>query len=118
MSLNENVLKLSGETWEKDVLQSKTPVLVDFWAEWCAPCRAIGPTIEGLAQEFAGRLAVGKLNVDDHPEVGARYGVRSIPTLLIFKDGQVVEQRIGALPKAELTRLLESHAPAATASAS
>ncbi len=114
--MNENVLKLSGETWEKDVLQSKTPVLVDFWAEWCAPCRAIGPTIDALAQEFAGRFSVGKLNVDDHPEIGARYGVRSIPTLLVIKGGQVVEQRVGALPKAELVKLLESHAgsPVAT----
>jgi thioredoxin 1 len=108
--LNEHVLELKTESWEGDVLQADQPVLVDFWAEWCAPCRMIGPSVEAVAVEFAGRVKVGKLNVDDHPEVAERYGVRSIPTLLVFRGGQVVEQRVGALPKAALTALVESHA--------
>ena len=114
--MSENVLNLTAESWQGRVLGSDRPVLVDFWAEWCAPCRAIAPTIEAVAQEFAGRLAVGKLNVDDHPEIGAQYGVRSIPTLLVFRGGQVVEQRVGALSKADLSRLVEAHlAPVAVA---
>ena len=107
--MNEYVLKLTAGSWENDVLGADKPVLVDFWAGWCAPCRAIGPAIDALAQEFAGRLVVGKLNVDDHPDIGAKYDVRSIPTLLVFKGGKVVEQRIGTLSKAGLTGLVEAH---------
>ncbi len=109
MSLNENVLKLTAENWGTDVLKSEKPVLVDFWAEWCAPCRAMGPTIDAVAQDFAGRLVVGKLNADDYPEVSAQYGVRAIPTLLVFQGGRVVEQRVGALSKGDLSRLVEAH---------
>jgi thioredoxin 1 len=109
MFLNDNVLKLTAESWQNDVLKSEKPVLVDFWAEWCAPCRVLGPTIDALAQEFAGRVVVGKLNVDEHPELGAEYGVRAIPTLLVFQGGQVVEQRVGALSKGDLSRLVEAH---------
>jgi thioredoxin 1 len=108
--LNEHVLELKTESWEGDVLKAEQPVLVDFWAEWCAPCRMIAPSVEAVAVEFAGRVKVGKLNVDQHPEVAERYGVRSIPTLLVFRAGQVVEQRVGALPKAALAALVESHA--------
>jgi len=107
--LNEHVLELKSESWDKDVLGADVPVLVDFWAEWCAPCRMIAPSVDAVAAEFAGRLRVGKVNVDEHPDVAERYGVRSIPTLLIFKGGQVVEQRVGALPKAALAALVECH---------
>ena len=107
--MNEHVLELKSESWDKDVLGADVPVLVDFWAEWCAPCRMIAPSVDAVAAEFAGRLRVGKVNVDEHPDVAERYGVRSIPTLLIFRGGQVVEQRVGALPKAALAALVESH---------
>ncbi len=114
--LNEHVRELTDDNWEGEVLNAAGTVLVDFWAEWCAPCRMLAPAIDQLATEFAGRVTVGKLNVDDHGAVAERYGIRSIPTLLVFRGGKIVEQRVGVLPKAELARLLESHA-AATASA-
>jgi len=105
--MNENVRELTTDNWETEVLQSEEPVLVDFWAEWCPPCRAIAPTIDELATEFSGRVKVGKLDVDSHDQIAGRYGVRSIPTLLVFAKGQVVEQRVGALPKSELVKLLD-----------
>lgn len=108
--MNENVRVFTSDNWDKDVLAAAGPVLVDFWAEWCAPCRMIAPTIEALAAEFAGRVTVGKLNVDENEAVASRYEIRSIPTLLVLKGGQVVEQRVGAASREELTRLLASHA--------
>jgi thioredoxin 1 len=107
--VNDKIVVLNDQNWDREVLQSKDPVLVDFWAEWCAPCRMIAPLIEALAEEYAGRVKVGKLDVDGSPEVAGRYDIRSIPTLLVFRGGQVVEQRVGALPKAELARLAERH---------
>ncbi len=106
--MNEHVIELSDANWEAEVLQSREPVLVDFWAEWCPPCRALAPVIDELAIDFAGRTKIGKLNVDQSPEVANRYGIRSIPTLLLFSGGEVAEQRVGALPKVELQQLLES----------
>jgi thioredoxin 1 len=94
--------------FEAEVLGSPEPVLVDFWATWCPPCRMIAPLVERVAAEFEGRARVGKLDVDQNPVVAARYGIQSIPTLLVFKDGKVVEARIGALPAAEMSGLLES----------
>lgn len=105
--MNENVRELTSENWETEVLQSQEPVLVDFWASWCAPCRAIAPTIDALADGYAGKVKVGKLNVDDHGEVAARYGIRSIPTLLVFRGGEVVEQQVGAAPQSRLAQLLD-----------
>ena len=105
--MNEHVREFTSDNWEDEVLQSGEPVLVDFWAEWCPPCRVIAPTIDEVAAEFAGRVKVGKLDVDSHDQIAGRYGVRSIPTLLVFARGQVVEQRVGALPKSELVKLLE-----------
>ena len=107
--MSETVHALTAETWEQEVLRASGTVLIDFWAEWCGPCRKLGPVVDALASEYAGRLKVGKLDVDAHGEVAERYGVRSIPTLLFFRDGQVVEQRVGALPADELRRLIESH---------
>jgi thioredoxin len=107
--MNDKVRVLTAEGWDKDVLQARGPVLVDLWAEWCPPCRKMGPVIDELAQRFGDRATVGKLNVDEHPEVAERYGVRSIPTFLLFRDGQVVERRVGALPLHELQALLASH---------
>ena len=107
--LNDKIVILTTANWDKEVLQSKEPVIVDFWAEWCAPCRMIAPLIDALAEEYAGRVRVGKLDVDESPEVAGRYDIRSIPSLLVFKAGQVVEQRIGALPKQELARLADRH---------
>lgn len=105
--MNERVVVLTGENWEQEVLRSESPVLVDFWAAWCAPCRKIAPVIDALADEYAGRVKVAKVDVDQNPELAGRYNVASIPTLLLLKGGRVVEQRIGALPAAEMKRLLE-----------
>jgi len=110
--LSEKVLHVTSASFEADVLQSKEPVLVDFWAPWCPPCRMIAPTIDALAGEYAGRVKVAKLDVDEAPDVAQRYGIQSIPSLLVFKQGKVVEQRIGALPRAEMAKMLDAHAPA------
>ena len=106
--MNEHVIEFSDANWEAEVLQSREPVLVDFWAEWCPPCRALAPVIDELASDCAGRTKIGKLNVDQSPGVANRYGVRSIPTLLLFSGGEVADQRVGARPKVELQQLLES----------
>ena len=105
----EHTQTFSDSTFDKDVLQSDQPVLVDFWAEWCGPCRQMTPTIETLAAEYAGRVKVGKLNVDHNNGVAARYQIRGIPTLLLFKGGKVVEQMVGARSKADVQRVLEAH---------
>jgi thioredoxin 1 len=105
-----NTLTFDDASFEKDVLNSEVPVLVDFWAEWCGPCRMMAPTIDTIATEYAGRVKVGKLNVDDNGGTATRFGIRGIPTLLLFKGGRVVEQRVGAVGKAEVQKMLESHA--------
>jgi thioredoxin 1 len=110
---NPYLLELSSENWDKEVLGSKEPVLVDFWAVWCPPCRMIAPTIEALAQEYTGRVKVAKLNVDENEALAARYDVRAIPTLLLFRGGTVVERRVGALPRSELVPLLDREVAAA-----
>ena len=97
-----DVLAVSDESFEREVLQSPTPVLIDFWAPWCAPCRAIAPVVEELAREYAGKLKVVKMNVDDNPRTPSQYGVRGIPKLLVIQGGQVKEQLIGARSKAKL----------------
>jgi len=101
-------ITLTDENFEREVLSSDIPVLVDFWAEWCAPCRMVAPAVEEIAREYEGRLKVGKLNVDDNPETTAKYAIFSIPALLIFKDGQLVDQIIGAVPKKHITSKLDS----------
>jgi thioredoxin 1 len=105
--LNKDVVTLSSDNWKQEVIDAKEPVLVDFWAEWCAPCRMIGPAIDSLATAYAGRARVAKLNVDQHPDVAQAFGVRSIPTLLVFRDGKVVDQQLGAVPQAFLARMLD-----------
>ena len=105
----QNTLHFTDASFDQDVLKSDVPVLVDFWAEWCGPCRMIAPTIDAIAEEFAGRVKVGKVDVDANGATAGRYQVRSIPTLLLFKGGQVVDQRVGALGKTELQKLLAPH---------
>jgi thioredoxin len=105
---SELISHVTDNNFEQEVLKSAQPVLIDFWAPWCAPCRAIAPLIDQLAGEYAGRLKVVKINVDDNPETPARYGVRGIPNLLIIKSGQVKEQIVGAVPKSHLVRAVDS----------
>ena len=95
-------VELNDSNFDKEVLQAETPVLVDFWAVWCGPCRAIAPVVEQMAKEYDGKLKVGKLDVDNNPETSVKFGIRSIPTLLVFKGGRVVEQIIGAMPRQNL----------------
>ena len=104
-----NLKTLADDTFDADVLKAETPVLVDFWATWCAPCRAIAPLVEALATELAGQLTVGKLDIDAHPATAGAYGVRSIPTLLLFKGGKVVDQVVGAVPKSKLEEMVRKH---------
>ncbi len=109
----ENTLTFTDAAFDQDVLNSEVPVLVDFWAPWCGPCRAMSPTVDAVATEFAGKIKVGKLNTDDNPATAMRYQIRGIPTVLLFKGGQIVEQRVGAMPKPELIKMIGAHADAA-----
>jgi thioredoxin 1 len=107
--MNDKVRVLTAEGWDREVLQAPGFVLVDLWAGWCAPCRKMGPLIDELARATDGRLTVGKLDVDQHPEVAERYGVRSIPTLLLFHEGKVVDKRVGAMPLGDLQAFVGAH---------
>lgn len=101
------VLEITDSNFEQEVVKSATPTLIDFWAVWCAPCRAIAPIVEQLANDYDGKVRFGKLNVDDNPAVATKFEIRSIPTLLLFKDGKVLGQVIGAVPKAKLEDLVK-----------
>ncbi|MSQ79869.1 MAG: thioredoxin [Flavobacteriaceae bacterium] len=102
-------LEITDANFEEVVMKSDKPVLVDFWAEWCGPCRMVGPVVEELAKEYEGKAVIGKLNVDNNPKVASQFGVRSIPTLLFFKNGELVDKQVGAVPKNILSSKLMAH---------
>lgn len=107
--MTNNILQLTSENFEEEVLQSDKPVLVDFWAEWCGACKMVAPVVEDLAANYSDKLKVGKLNVDEGMEYASSYGIMSIPTLIIFKDGQEAERVVGYMPKEELESVLEKY---------
>jgi len=107
--MSENVTHVTDATFSDDVLKSDTPVLVDFWAEWCGPCKMIAPVLEEVAVSHAGKIKIAKVDVDDNREVAAKYGIRGIPTLLLFKNGELAAQKVGALSKAQLTAFVDSN---------
>jgi thioredoxin 1 len=104
-----NVLEFTDANFQGEVLDSQQPVLVDFWAPWCGPCKMLAPTIEELASEFEGRARVGKLNTDDNPQVASNYGISAIPTVMVFKGGTIVDRFVGVTPKAKMSAALSSH---------
>ena len=105
----DNVQTFTDSNFESSVLKADKPVLVDFWAEWCGPCKRLGPTIDQLAGEYAGKLTIGKLNVDDNPDTTVKFQIRGIPAVLLFKGGQVVDQVIGAAPKEDFKKVIDRH---------
>jgi len=107
---NENVLTLTDDSFEQEIDQGEGLAVVDFWAEWCGPCRAVAPVIESIAEEYAGQIKVGKLDVDSNRQTTERFNVRSIPSILYFKDGELVETVVGVRPKHELEKLIQAHA--------
>lgn len=107
--MSEHILQISDAEFETKVLKSATPVLVDFWAEWCGPCKMIAPILEDVAVDYAGKLIVAKVNIDNNPETPQRYGVRGIPTLILFKEGEVHATKVGALAKSQLADFLDSN---------
>jgi thioredoxin 1 len=106
---SELIKHTTDATFEADVLQSSKPVLVDYWAEWCGPCKMIAPILDDVAKSYAGKLTVAKLDIDANPGVPAKYGIRGIPTLILFKGGEVAAQKVGALSKSQLTAFIDSH---------
>jgi thioredoxin 1 len=107
--VSNNIVHTSDSNFEADVLKSPKPVLIDFWAEWCGPCKMIAPILDEAATEFADRLTVVKLNIDENPNTAQKFGIRSIPTLMLFKDGSVQAQKLGAMSKSQLTAFLETN---------
>lgn len=107
--MSDNIVSLADASFEKDVLQSDIPVLVDYWAEWCGPCKTIAPLLEDIASEYEGRVKVAKLNIDDNTATPRKYGVRGIPTLMLFKDGAVEATKVGALSKSQLSAFLDQN---------
>lgn len=104
---SDKVMAFGDSNFEAEVLQASVPVLVDFWASWCAPCKAIAPVIDALAADYEGKIKVGKVNVDENPATPAKYGIRGIPTVILFKDGKILDQVVGAVPKAQLEALIK-----------
>jgi thioredoxin 1 len=107
--MSERVSQTSDKGFENDVLQAQEPVLVDFWAEWCAPCKALNPAVEAVAEKYAGSARVVKMNIDDNPLVAQRYGIRGLPTLILFKGGREEDRIVGAISKEVISRLLDKH---------
>jgi thioredoxin 1 len=105
----QDIKHVSDASFEEDVIKSQQPVLVDYWAEWCGPCKMIAPILDDVAQQYAGRLQIAKLNVDENRDIPAKFGIRGIPTLMLFKDGQLAATKVGALSKAQLTAFLDGH---------
>lgn len=103
----EGIVELSDSVFESEVINSDIPVLVDFWAPWCGPCKALAPVIDEISRDFDGQVKVGKVNVDENPEISMKFGIRSIPTLIVFKNGDVLEQVIGAVPKSEIEKAIQ-----------
>jgi len=101
-----STVKVTDESFERDVLQSSTPVLVDFWAEWCGPCKQIAPALDQISEELAGAVTIAKVNIEESPGVPSRYGVRGIPTLMLFRDGQMASMKVGAMPKQKILEWL------------
>ena len=107
--MSEDILYVTDDTFEADVINSSDPVLVDYWAEWCGPCKMIAPILEEIASEYSGKIKVAKLNIDDNPQTPPKYGIRGIPTLMLFKNGEVEATKVGALSKSQLTAFLDSN---------
>lgn len=107
--MSENILALSDDSFEQDVLASNIPVLVDYWAEWCGPCKMIAPLLEQIADEYEGRITVAKLNIDDNQQTPPKYGIRGIPTLMLFKNGEVEATKVGALSKTQLSAFIDQY---------
>lgn len=105
--MSEKVLQVTDSSFETEILKSTVPALVDFWATWCAPCKAIAPIVEEMADTYAGKVKIAKMNVDENPATPGKYGVRGIPTLILFKNGQVVDQLVGAVPKNQVKALID-----------
>lgn len=107
--MSDHIVYTSDDSFEADVLQSDVPVLLDFWAEWCGPCKMIAPILNDIAESYAGKVRVAKINIDENPATPPKYNIRSIPTLMLFKNGNVEAQQVGAVSKSQLTAFLDSH---------
>ncbi len=107
--MSKNIIYVTDATFDNEVLKSDTPVLVDFWAEWCGPCKMIAPILDEIAEEYAGRVKVAKLNIDENPATPSQYGIRGIPTLMLFKNGNVEATKVGAVSKSQLTAFIDSN---------
>jgi thioredoxin 1 len=109
MSVSERIIHVTDDSFEQEVLKSSDPVLVDYWADWCGPCKMIAPVLDEIAEEYVGKIKVAKLNIDENPNTPPRYGIRGIPTLMLFKEGEVEATKVGAVSKSQLTAFIDSN---------